>query len=72
MAGMVLNLKPQFDKIAIWLTDSTNQEKVDQLKKDIINTLNITEKELQYDVFKEQRDAPKTDKKFFNKNKNYK
>lgn len=46
---------------------------MEQLKKDIISILNIEEKDLEYDVFKEKRDAPKVDmKKNYNKNKNYK
>lgn len=44
-----------------------------QLKKDIISTLGIEEKDLEYDVFKEKRDAPQVDhKKNYNKNKNFK
>ena len=43
------------------------------MKKDIISTLSIAEKDLEYEVFKEKRDAPKLDnKKLFIKNKNYK
>ena len=59
VAGLVLNLKPQFDKIAIWVLDSTNAKGVEQLKKDIINTLGLEETDLEYDVFKEKRDEPK-------------
>ena len=25
VAGLVMNLKPQFDKIAVWITDSNNE-----------------------------------------------
>ena len=36
VAGMVLNLKPQFDKIGIWITDCNNEKAIAQLKADII------------------------------------
>ena len=29
VAGLVLNLKPQFDKIAIWVIDSRNEAKIE-------------------------------------------
>ena len=29
VAGIVLNLKPQFDKIAVWVKDCDNQEALD-------------------------------------------
>ena len=44
------------------------------MKKDIINTCSISEKDLEYEVFKEKRDAPPKaeNNKQRNKNKNYK
>ena len=33
VAGLVMNLKPQTDKIAIWITDSTKTEEIAQLKQ---------------------------------------
>ena len=59
----MLNLKHQTDRISVWVNDSTNSEKVDELKKDIIKTLGVDEKDIDYDVFKDKRDAPKTEKK---------
>ena len=72
VAGLVLNLKPQFDKIAIWVIDSTNEAKVYQLKKDIISTLGLEEKDLEYEVFKTKSTEKKDDKFKNNKNKNFK
>ena len=32
VAGVVLNLKPQFDKIGIWLTDCEDEEEIAKVK----------------------------------------
>lgn len=72
VAGLVLNLKPQFDKIAIWVIDSRNEAKIEQLKKDIINTVGLDEKDLEYEVFKNISTAKNDDKFKNNKNKNFK
>ena len=75
IAGLVLNLKPAFDKVAIWLKDSTNEAEVAKVKDDIVKFLNDSSIELEYQVFKTVLEAPKTDKgnkKKFNKNKNMK
>ena len=54
IGGMVLNLKPQFDKIAIWITNSEDTEGVAKIKKDIIKFLQIEDNDdLEYSVFKE-------------------
>jgi translation initiation factor 4E len=36
VAGLVLNLKPQFDKIAVWITDCNNETAIAQVKAVII------------------------------------
>lgn len=51
IAGLVLNLKPQFDKIGIWFTDCEDQDEIAKIKEDIVAILQIEEKELEYDVF---------------------
>lgn len=65
IAGLVLNLKTQFDKVAIWFTDCDDQEEINKIKEDIIAILQIEEKDLEYDVFQEKRG--KEAKPFFNK-----
>ena len=62
-----MNLKPQFDKIAVWITDCSDQKAMAQLKKDIIEITQIDEKEIEYEIFSEVRD-----KKPINKFKNNK
>jgi translation initiation factor 4E len=56
VAGVVLNLKPQFDKIAVWITDCNDEKKIAQLKADILKVTQIEEKEIEYEIFKEVRD----------------
>lgn len=70
VGGLVLNLKPQFDKIAVWITNSKDTEGVAQTKKEIIDILQVDEKEIEYSVFKElatqeaqQRDQPQREGK---------
>lgn len=53
IAGLVLNLKPQFDKIGIWFTDCDDGEEIARIKEDILNILQIPERELEYEVFQE-------------------
>jgi hypothetical protein len=36
VAGLVMNLKPQFDKIAVWITDCNNEKGIAQLKETIL------------------------------------
>lgn len=69
VAGLVLNLKPQFDKIAIWLKDGSDAVQVAKVKSDVCNILNNKGIELEYDVFKEKRDAPQGDKPNYKKGK---
>ena len=58
VAGLVMNLKPQFDKIAVWITDCNNETGIAQLKKDILQITQIDEKEIEYEVFKEIASKP--------------
>jgi len=51
IAGLVLNLKAQFDKIAIWFTDCDDQDEINKIKEDILAILQVSETELEYDVF---------------------
>ena len=51
VAGLVLNLKPQFDKIAVWITDSNNETSIAQVKAVIIEVTQVEEKEIEYEVF---------------------
>ena len=37
--GMIMKLKPQFDKISVWLKDSTNQDAIDTTKKQIMEII---------------------------------
>ena len=67
VAGLVMNLKPQFDKIAVWITDSNNEARIAQLKKDILQITQIDEKEIEYEVFKDVLAKPK--KQFKNSKK---
>ena len=53
IAGLVLNLKPQFDKIAIWLTDCEDADEIALGKGHILDILQVDEKELEYEVFRE-------------------
>ena len=39
IGGMVLNLKPQFDKIAIWITNSLDTDGVAKIRSDIVKFL---------------------------------
>lgn len=56
VAGLVMNLKPQFDKIAVWITDCRDEKAMAQLKQDILKITQIDEKEIEYEIFKEVRD----------------
>jgi hypothetical protein len=38
--GMVLKLRPQFDKIDIWLADSTNEEAIAKTRSSLLEILN--------------------------------
>lgn len=68
VAGLVMNLKPQFDKISVWITDCNKEAEIAQLKADIIAVTQIEEKEIEYEVFKLVKDK-KPVKSFKNNNK---
>lgn len=53
VVGMVLKLRPQFDKIDIWMRDAGRTEAIAAIKADIVKLLQIGEGELEYAVFKE-------------------
>lgn len=67
IAGLVLNLKPQFDKIGVWFTDCEDSDEIAKIKEDLVKILQIDEKELEYDVFQEI--SNKKPNPNFNKNK---
>ena len=75
MAGLVLNLKPQFDKIAVWITNSLDTAGVATVKTDLATFLQIEESEIEYEVFKEVVAAKAAKKenpgKFDNKTKKF-
>ena len=53
IAGLVLNLKPQFDKIGVWFTDCDDVDEIAKVKADIVSILQVEEKDLEYEVFQE-------------------
>ena len=48
VAGVVLKLKPQFDKIGIWLNNDQNAEGIEKVRKDLITLLNIKAKDIEF------------------------
>jgi len=61
---MILKLKPQFDKISVWLSDSRKVDAVAHTKQYIINNLKLSERDIDYMVFKEQKNKPAAPKKW--------
>jgi len=53
LAGVVLKLKPQFDKIAIWLTNDQSAAGIESVKKDLVRLLEIKEKDIEFLDFQE-------------------
>ena len=51
VAGIVLNLKPQFDKIGVWMTDCDDATETATVKTQLAEILKLEESELQYQVF---------------------
>ena len=39
VVGMVLKLRPQFDKIDIWIRDATNTTAIEEVKKQVCEIL---------------------------------
>ena len=66
VVGMVLKLRPMYDRIDIWMRDSTDAKAVANAKSDVARMIQVPESELEFEVFKEiqQKDAEK--KKHFN------
>ena len=53
VVGMVLKLRPQFDKIDIWMRDASQIEAIAAIKSDVAKIVQIDEAEFEYAVFKE-------------------
>ncbi len=53
MAGLVLKLKPSFDKIAIWMTNGTPQAEINAVKADIIRMTQVKESDIEFMDFQE-------------------
>jgi hypothetical protein len=53
IAGLVLNLKPGFDKISLWITDCEQEEAIKYIKNDLIEILKIEDKELEFEIFRD-------------------
>jgi hypothetical protein len=53
VAGLVLKLKPSFDKIAIWMTNGTPIDEINSLKADIIRITNVKESDIEFMDFQE-------------------
>ena len=67
--GMVMKLKPQFDKISVWLKDSSATDAIALTKKKVAEILAIKEDEIEFMIFKEQKNKPAPVKKNFVKGK---
>ena len=61
VAGIVLNLKPQFDKIAIWLTNCDDEEEISKVKTQLVELLAVEEAGLEYQVFHDSEAQPNKD-----------
>ena len=64
IAGVILKLKPMFDKISIWLVDSKNEEGIKKVKETVMTMLQIGESEIEFMVFKEQKNKTYNNKPF--------
>lgn len=53
IAGLVLNLKPQFDKISLWITDCEKEEGIKFIKNDLLEILKMEEKDLEFEIFRD-------------------
>ena len=54
--GMVLKLRPQFDKIDVWMNDATNEAAIAATKSNMLSILQCEEGELEFQVFSEWKD----------------
>ena len=48
MVGLVLNMKPNFDKFGLWLVDADDQEEIAMVKNMLIKDFEVAEKEIEY------------------------
>ena len=48
IAGLVLKLKPTFDKIAIWLQNDHTPEIIESVKQDMIKICAVSEKDIEF------------------------
>ena len=53
VVGMIMKLKPQFDKISIWLRDSNKTEAIAKTREEICSLLSCEDGDLEFMVFKE-------------------
>lgn len=53
--GMVLKLRPMFDKIDIWLNNCENEAAIKSLKASLLEILQVNENELEFEVFAEAK-----------------
>ena len=58
VVGMIMKLKPQFDKISIWLRDSRKIDAVQTFKSEMASILQIDENDIEYMVFKDEKEKP--------------
>lgn len=72
IAGVVLKLKPAFDKIGIWLNNDQSPEAIEQTKKDLITLLKIKAKDIEFLDFQEQKNKPVEKRPKYNKKKDLK
>jgi len=66
---MVMKLKPQWDKISIWMNNSAKTEAVAQVRAQIVSMLGIPDKDVEYMVFKDELNKPQVPKKDWKNNK---
>lgn len=69
VVGMVLKLRPQFDKIDIWMRNADKQDAIAATKAAVVRILQVDESEVELQVFQEVRKQAQENKKF---NKNFK
>lgn len=72
VVGMILKLKPQFDKISIWLRDSTKGDAITKTRQEICTFLEVQDSDLEFMVFKEIKNRPAPTKKWNKDKPNFK
>ena len=58
IAGMVMKLKPQFDKISIWMVDASNEKAIKSVKEKVIELLQVEEATVEYASFESLKNMP--------------